>query len=280
MEPGIEPSSRAQKSRWPLGLLGILVSFFAFRYSSKGNTQQTNKTKEQNRTTEQQRRKPNPTGQSERIAVEVNLSEAESRRYYAEQDKTNRLQQFTFWATVGTFLALVAYTAVTYYMLREMQHTNKLTSDALELNRKMFTATQAAGFICQINQAIAPFEGADTLQVQISCNNKGKSPATDVTGITKFDRAEFGKRIQHQERPISEKVVLEGDGFSRLFAIRPYSWEWIAKQDMTLTVDIHYGNGLDTASQSYCWKLHNRTIEKSFTFVDCANYTDLKKLLP
>jgi hypothetical protein len=264
-----------------LGLLGILVSFFAFRHSFKGNTQQTNKTKEQNRTTEQQQEKPNPTGQLEKITVEVNLSKAESRRYYAEQDKTNRLQQFTFWATFGTFLALIAYTAVTYYMLREMQHTNKLTSDALELIRKMFNATQVAGFICQINQTIATLEGSDTMQVQISCNNRGKSSASDVTGIVKFDRTEFGKIVQHQERPINEKVILEGDGFYRMFAVtRSYSWEWIEKQGMTAAIEFSYGNGLDTVSQSYCWKLHTRMKERSFAFVDCANYDNAKKLLP
>jgi len=256
------------------------LSFFAFHHSLKRNSQQTHKTNEQNRTTHQNQERTNPNGQLERIAAEVSLSEAESRRYYAEQDKTNRLQKFIFWATLGTFVALVAYTTVTYYMFKEMQHTNALTSEALELNRKMFSATQAAGFICQINQAVANLEGVDTLQMQVSCNNKGKSPATDIIGIAKLDRAELGKRVQPQERPISEKVITEGDGFSRLFVVRPYSWEWIAKQDMTLTIDIRYGNGLDSASQSYCWKLHNRTIQKSFTFVDCANYPDLKKLLP
>ncbi len=178
-----------------------------------------------------------------------------------------------FAAEIAGIGVVIVYTSIAALQWCEMKRANKLTGDALELNRKMFNATQAAGFACQINQNIGT-----QMTVQISCSNRGRSAASNVAGEIAFTRSERGRIVQQEKRPINERIILEGSGIDRFFFVTgTYSWEWMLGQDMTGSVSLNYGNGIENVSQSSCWKLLTRPRERSTTFTDCVNYADVKK---
>src|ERR1700681_340240 len=68
-------------------------------------------------------REPQPSGPSETVSVEIDLSPSEAKRYYSEQKKTYKLQRRTFWATVATFVAVAAYAVITWFQWCTMEAT-------------------------------------------------------------------------------------------------------------------------------------------------------------
>jgi hypothetical protein len=116
------------------------------------------------------------------------------------------------------------------------------------------------------------------MTVQISCSNRGRSSATNVTGDIVFTRSERGKIVQQEKRSINERTILDGRGVDRFFFVtRAYNWEWMLRQEMSGSVSLSYGNGIENVSQSYCWKGLIRPQERSFTFTDCVNFADTEK---
>lgn len=189
-----------------------------------------------------------------------------------ENRKEGRDRQNLWVQRIIAFFAF-GYATVAIFQYCEMRRTNKLTSDALELSKKMFTATQTAGFACQLNSNIGT-----QMTVQISCNNRGKSAAGNVTGEIAFTRSERGIIVQQEKKPINERIILDGGGVYRFFFVTgTYNWEWMRKQDMTGSVVLNYGNGIENVSQSSCWRLLIRPGERSTTFTDCENYPETKK---
>jgi hypothetical protein len=68
-------------------------------------------------------REQEPAQPPSRITVDVQIPREETDRYYTEQRSSQRLQWWTFWATVGTFLAVAAYAVITYLQWRTMNAT-------------------------------------------------------------------------------------------------------------------------------------------------------------
>jgi hypothetical protein len=118
----------------------------------------------------------------ERVTVDLKIPSEETDRYYSEQNKANKLQLWTLWATVLTFLAVVAYAEITFLQWRTMNRTyieiskqTKATVDATDLLRKQLTGTQAA---------IVDFSilfDSDHRQMQIGATNSGHWTAFNVS---------------------------------------------------------------------------------------------------
>ena len=84
----------------------------------------------------------NPPEPLSRITVDVQIPREETDRYYAEQNKSHRLQWGIFWATVATFGAVFAYAVITLMQWRTMDATFKTAQEALGLSREQFRRDQ------------------------------------------------------------------------------------------------------------------------------------------
>jgi hypothetical protein len=276
------PSLPSQSSHEHRGLLSILMAFFsgalAVSLWSRRHTpdrEALDSKYAQDSTGAQRKSRQYVSPSPLRVVVEPlpPTAATPTEQWVSEKKKDRRSQWWMFGANVVTFLAVVWYAFVATQQRNEMIRQNNLTDQALRLNRKMLIATQAAGFTCQFNQNIGT-----QMTIQISCANRGKSGASNVTGEIAFTRSERGRIIQQEKRPINERIIVEGDGISRFFFVTDrYSWEWMLRQDMTGSVHLSYGNGIENVSQSSCWKLLIRPSERSTTFVDCENYAETKK---
>jgi hypothetical protein len=67
--------------------------------------------------------KQTPPYQPSRITVDIKIPSEETNRYYTEQRKSYRLQWWTFWATVATFVAVAIYAGITYMQWHTMNAT-------------------------------------------------------------------------------------------------------------------------------------------------------------
>jgi hypothetical protein len=76
----------------------------------------------------QKANEPMRPGKLERVSI--GLSAEEARRYYGDQDKMYRLQRRTFWATVGTLLAVAGYAVITYMQWCQMKRATNLSEKA------------------------------------------------------------------------------------------------------------------------------------------------------
>jgi hypothetical protein len=115
-----------------------------------------------------------------------NLIHEESKRRFEDKSRWIPLLSIVL-AIIGTITSLVALTVqrksaeAAATAAGTARISAELARDALELNRKMFHATQAAGFDCRISPNIGT-----QMTIQISCSNRGKSSASNVTGEIVF----------------------------------------------------------------------------------------------
>jgi hypothetical protein len=111
--------------------------------------------------------------------------------------------------------------------------------------------------------------------LEIRCTNNGQSAATNVAGETELIRN--GRKESY---PIKEGLVLrQSDVYRMFFLTNSYSWDWILRQRIEARISFSFGNGIENASQSSCWKLLVRPNERSFGFADCGNFPEAKKTI-
>lgn len=178
---------------------------------------------------------PHPSGPLERVRIEVDFSAEEARRYYAEQDKTYRLQRRTFWATVGTLIAVVAYAVITLLQWRTMDNTfvqiKKQTKSAeiaafaarsaaetatgtLDQSKQSFRQEQRAYLVVSYYAMASPPEYPDRRGMHVCADvhvvNSGKTPATNVQV---FRHATFGTNSEATVKamPIPQYNASSGD---------------------------------------------------------------------
>jgi hypothetical protein len=112
----------------------------------------------------------------------------------------------------------------------------------------------------------------ETMIVTITCLNKGNTSAANVLGEAEFMRSTGAGNAQYEKRQINVGVVTKGDGIPIVFPTRSkMSWEWLSRQKMKVSVSFSYDNGIQRASQSYCWELFIDTVQHSSTFTQCEN---------
>jgi len=276
-----EPSSSSQNSSEPRGLLHILLFSFGFVsawFLSKAQT----RLEESSCTADSQDSTENTQGRGGNLAVPVRVvvdslpTPSEKEKSY-RQRKEGR-EKLNLGAQIITAGLVFVYATIAGFQYFEMIHANKLTSEALALNRRMFTATQAAGFLCQFNQNIV--NDGTSMFIDITCDNRGKSGASNVTGEMSFSRVEGGRTFQHTAKPINNSILVVGGAVeNQFFVTNTYSWDWVRRQDMTGTASLSYDNGIERVSQSWCWRLLIRPKERSTTFAPCEIYPKLTKTI-
>jgi hypothetical protein len=111
-------SDRGDAHRFRLLLKAIRDAITTAGYATSETIREYAKTK-------QEEQKPRPAEPPSRITVDVQIPRAETDRYYTEQQKSHRLQWWTFWATIATFVAVAAYAVITYFQWRTMDATYK-----------------------------------------------------------------------------------------------------------------------------------------------------------
>jgi hypothetical protein len=152
MEPKTGSSSPAQNpSGLPglLGLLGILVSFFLFWRSrsqapqSAGHSQYPQDSTDCARSSRQ-----NPISVPLRVSIESTPPPPTPEEKAAKDKRDSRESKKLVLECLTAFFVF-AYATIAVFQWCQMKRANNLTAQALDFNKKMFNATQAAGFSLQ-----------------------------------------------------------------------------------------------------------------------------------
>lgn len=136
-----------------------------------------------------------------RITVDVQIPPEETTRYYAEQRNSNRVQWATFWATVGTFIAVAVYAAITYCQWRTMEGTYRQIIKQTGYVRESATAARDA-----VNQAHDQFQQDTRAWVGISGFNANPAEFKPLAKIiVNAEIRNYGKTVAFIDE-ISSKV--------------------------------------------------------------------------
>lgn len=195
MEPEKDPSLSVQKTSVPLALLGILgFSLSAWIFSKlKTPTNDSRQSNHEHNTTQQQPCKPQPPGHSERVSTEIHFRPEDVNRYYSESHKAYRLNRKVFWVSFGTLLGLLAYTVVTYCLLRQTkrsadtaQEVAHIASNQLELSERPWVNASI-----YLDGPLSFNQNGALLPLKWTLTNTGNSPAlyTSVEALVFIDRA-------------------------------------------------------------------------------------------
>ena len=117
--------------------------------------------------------KQRPPQPLSRITVDIQIPREETDRYYAEQHNSQRLQWWTFSATIATFVAVTAYAFITYLQWCTMDKTYKEIQKQTTVLTQQLEGTRAAIVDFQV-QIIK-----DTM-LQMTAINNGPMTAKDV----------------------------------------------------------------------------------------------------
>jgi hypothetical protein len=148
--------------------------------------------------------------------------------------------------------------------------------DTLELNKKMFSASQVAAFDCRAGIAAG---AATAPYFEVICSNEGNIPARDVVGEFTFTRQTLTGKIAYSEsRRVERRIVPKGGSIDQLFHVDvPYDTDVLGRYDFSIKGAITYDSGLAVTAQPVCWELIVNMTLKTTTWTDCANAVDLKK---
>ncbi|MFN0171282.1 MAG: hypothetical protein ACKV22_33115 [Bryobacteraceae bacterium] len=137
-------------------------------------------------------KEPPPPGPPKRVSAELNLPPEIVKRYYAEQNKSYRLQWWTFFVTGLTFIALVIYTCFTYQTWQAMLASNaisrksadaalsaaKTADDTLKDSKRAFVLEHRPYLISSIPRFVRnPSADEKQIAANITIENIGKTPA-------------------------------------------------------------------------------------------------------
>jgi hypothetical protein len=164
-------------NRGDLYRLSLLLKSLRDTVAAAGN--QTTKAISENTTAYEKAHEPKPAGPPERISAEVNFSQGEAHRYYSEQKNTYSTQRWTFWATLGTLVAVVAYAVITYCQLRTMNATFGEISKQTILQDTTGKAQLRAYMLFSKGHVVISNDGKITAIVEFK--NSGQTPAYNVT---------------------------------------------------------------------------------------------------
>jgi hypothetical protein len=160
---------------------------------------------------------PQPPG---RVAVDIQIPREETNRYYSEHNKTHRLQWWTVWISVATFLAVAAYAVLT---LKQWQTAEKTLSAAMQqseiANRPWVVSIQAT--MADYLQPDGEFDSLGFDQygmyavVKLCMKNVGHSPAINVTTVAELFFPEYSADnseplVKEQERMCHQILDAKG----------------------------------------------------------------------
>jgi hypothetical protein len=168
--------------------------------------------------------------------------------------------------------ATISQGITSYLQWRTMRDANRLTDRTLELNKKMFDASQAATFNCG-DPALQQI-GTDHPWIIEICLNNGKIAAHNVT--VEFELIRSGQREERQKRTIQREFVPENGPVSTIFQIvPPFTSSDFAKNAITMRASVVYDSGIENhVQQSYCWVFWS--IKGQYNWMVCENADAVK----
>ena len=225
-------------------------------------------------------RRPSPE-----IITTVNFPKSVEVHQKAEDARDERnYKRATFFVTSLTFGAIAVYAVLVYWQYREMiaasqaaNRTAKAAEDTFKLTQKIFSATQAARFVCKSDSEF--FHQNVDHWVVISCSNQGEMSATKVIGRYTLTRTEGKHIVQRDSKPINNPLVVKGGyvGGDPIFMKAPSDLPELLRERVTISISITYDNGIDhEVNQSVCQELTLYKDFKGATWGDCESTDHMK----
>jgi hypothetical protein len=187
------------------------------------------------------------------------------------------------WNLIIEILVLIVGLRVAWIykgQLDQMIEANRLTGNALELSRKMFAASQAAGLECRPEFTANTDRPWVLPRITVVCPNKGKSNASNVVGEIRFTRmGPDGKVVQDETKSINQSVVFEGDGLNpELFIItKKFDFEKYSRQRIKVEGSLSYDNSISRVRQKFCQELIFTPVTRSYGWTTCENAEAVRK---
>lgn len=260
-----------------LGLLGILAFVFGVLAWSKVSAppdEKSGSTGHDEDSTKDNREYLDSTMRPMKVVVE-SLPPATEEEKTREKNKSRREWQTLIaqWITAGL---VFVYATVAIFQYCEMKHANKLTSEALELNRKMFSASQVAAFECSAGVA------ANSINVpytEVLCSNGGNVAARNVTeSVTYTRQTKTGKVAYQKSREVTRAIVPKGQNIDELFHMDvPYDPVILSKYIFRVMGSVTCENGLSRTTQPLCFEMIVNVPQRNLAWTTCENAPELRK---
>lgn len=213
--------------------------------------------------------KPQPAREPERVRNEIHLTPEETNRYYAEQAKSHRLQQRTFWVSIGTLIVIGIYTGVTY--------------SQWQTTRQSLVGIQAATVTLGFN-----FYGDNMLWVEF--DQHGIAAAKYVRFVfhavrkTLPNLANIGSPVSHTAyEPVLSDKTNRGPQTFGLPGLTSTAMEAMRRTEQTVMVTgtFSYNNGFEDVRPekicfmwlAYSYQPKGEAVARSAGFVPCASFS-------